>query len=53
METLKSGIYTHTEDWRATVVCNKFDKYNLEGWGAEYVISEGDLVLRFFPSTPR
>lgn len=51
MELVKDGIYARPEEWRASVVCEKFDQYDQEGCGAEYIIDATDLVLRYFRGT--
>ena len=51
MEVLKDGTQERPEDWKKTVSCEKFDKYDREGCGAEYSIDATDLVLRYFRGT--
>jgi len=51
MELIKDGTYAHPEEWRVNTTCEKFDKYDQEGCGAEYTIDATDLVLRYFRGT--
>ncbi len=52
MEKVKDGKYANIqEEWRETVECRQFDKFDDEGCGAEYVVEPADLVLRYFKGT--
>ena len=51
METLKDGVLANIADWCVTVTCEQFDKYDVEGCGAEYSVEASDLVLRYFKGT--
>lgn len=51
MELIKDGKFSNPEEWRATVACEKFDKFDTEGCGAEYSVEPSDLVLRYFYGT--
>ncbi len=51
MERIKDGQYGQPDEWQANAICEKFDKYDQEGCGAEYSIDAADLVLRYFRGT--
>ncbi len=51
MELLKHGKFGNSDEWKQNATCEKFDRYDTEGCGAEYSVEAGDLVLRYFKGT--